>query len=209
MPARSEIKNIIFDLGGVIINIDPGLTLEQFQKVYPGNFLDRFRQPDVQEILHGFETGKYDEANFIKELQKAFDFELEKEEFIRIWNLTLLDTPPERISLIQQLSNEFRVFLLSNTNPTHMEAYFAQMAEDQELWFPDLFEKAYLSYNMGLRKPDPEIFKTVLKEQVLLPEETLFLDDTLEHIESAKSVGIHTWQVTDKPITSLLNDTWR
>ncbi len=196
-------------MGGVIINIDPSRTLEQFQRIYPGNFLERFRQQDVQEILHGFETGKYDGIEFQENLQQVFEFQMPTEEFVRIWNLTLLDTPPERISLIQQLSTEFRVFLLSNTNPTHMKTYFNQMAEEEEMWFPDLFEKAYLSYNMGLRKPDPAIFQTVLDEQVLKPEETLFLDDTLEHLVSAQSLGIQTLQIQEQPITSLLNDTWR
>ncbi|MBU2466379.1 MAG: HAD-IA family hydrolase, partial [Bacteroidetes bacterium] len=112
------------------------------------------------------------------------------------WNALLLDIPKERIAVIEQAKQHYNVFLLSNSNEIHYDVY----VRDLQLRFgyrefDQLFDKAYFSFDLHLSKPNPEIFEFVLDQHKLVPEQTLFIDDTLEHIESARSLGLQTFHL--------------
>ncbi|MCZ8285071.1 MAG: HAD-IA family hydrolase, partial [Bacteroidia bacterium] len=110
---------------------------------------------------------------------------------LEAWNAMLLDFPLHRLELLKALKSKYRLFLLSNTNETHVREFEASLLNSQGYQnLEPFFEKVYYSCRMGMRKPDTEIFDYVLKENKLVPEETLFIDDTIHHIEGALKTGI-------------------
>ncbi len=188
-----NIRHIIFDLGGVLLNIDYALTENAFREAGIGNFGAIYSQLQQTPVFDEFETGKIDEETFIMAMQQAAGCPITKEQIIAAWNAMLLDFPLRRLQILQQLRNYHDLFLLSNTNIIHETAFNNILMQEHRL--PGLgvfFDRVYLSHRIGLRKPTKEIFSRVLEENGLLPEHTLFIDDSRQHIEGAKTLGIQT-----------------
>ncbi len=187
-------KNIIFDLGGVILNIDYSLTEKAFSKLGISDFKTLFSQAQQTKLFDNYEKGFLSSDDFRTELKKSLLKNTTDDEIDTAWNAILLDLPNERIELLKKTNLTHRTFLLSNTNDIHIEKFNSYLENEFDL--PDLsslFEKMYLSYEIGMRKPDAEIFEFVLKENTLKPNETLFIDDSIQHIEAAKKLGIGTY----------------
>ena len=186
----SGIRNIIFDLGGVILNIDYHQTEQAFIKLGIRNFNELYSQFHANSFFKDFEKGKINPRSFISQL-KTYAPGISESNIINAWNAMLLDFPAGRIGFLQKLKNTYRIFLLSNTNAIHHGA-FQKIDLDSKGTLDSCFEKVYYSHEIGLRKPDKEIFELVLSENDLLAEETLFVDDTLANIEAAVSVNLKT-----------------
>lgn len=201
---NSRIKNIVFDLGDVILNIDVPLASSNFSRLSgkeQHEILTLFKE---KELFRLFETGLVDEDAFRNMIRELLEFPDWSEEIIdTAWNSLLLDIPPARIALIKELSKNYRLFLLSNTSSIHIKQVnkILHAASGVEK-LDDLFEKVYVSYEMGLMKPNPEIYLQVLRESGLVAEETLFLDDNADNITAASKLGIDTILV-QKPVTIL------
>jgi epoxide hydrolase-like predicted phosphatase len=186
---------IIFDFGGVILNIDFQKSIDSFKHKIPG-FQDRDYngKPNQNEIFSRYEVGATDTDTFYEEFLEHYQTSLSFESFAESWNAMLLNLPGERMERIDSLRKRgTRVFLLSNINALHAERA-EQIYEDLRMGgsFRQHFERGYYSFEMGLRKPDPRIFLRVLEENNLNASETLFIDDGEQHIESAKKLGIQT-----------------
>ena len=108
------------------------------------------------------------------------------------WNSIILDFPMVRVKILEKLSLNYRIFLLSNTNKIHYDLYSCQFVQKYGLHLSDLFEKAYYSFELGLRKPDKEIYEYALKDSQLIPEETLFIEDSPQNLIEAEKLGIRT-----------------
>lgn len=187
-----NIKNIILDLGGVIINLNQQLTYDAFKNLFPSKYEEILIELESNNYLEKFEISEISKREFISFFQK-FDASISESEIKKAWNSMLLDIPEERIELIQNLAKNYNVYLLSNTNEIHYQFIDGYVAEKfNGLSFKSLFKHAYLSHKIQLRKPNPAIFSYVLQQSKLLPQETLFIDDTFEHINSAKQKGIQT-----------------
>ena len=187
-------KNIIFDLGGVILNIDYSLTEKAFSKLGISDFKTLFSQAQQTQLFDNYEKGFLTSNNFRTELKKYLQKNISDAEIDSAWNAILLDLPKERIDLLKKLKTTHRTFLLSNTNDIHIETFNQYL--QKEFAMPDLsslFEKEYLSYKIGMRKPDEEIFELVLEENNLIANETLFIDDSIQHVEAAKKLGINAY----------------
>lgn len=202
---RDKIKNIIFDLGGVIIDIHPAKTYEAFN-----GHIDEMPAMSVYltDLFHQLETGKIDADTFIEEAKREWKINLPNEQICEGLNAMLGDIPPERIHAVEKVKEKYNTYLLSNTNAIHFNSVqrILQDHVDRDS-FEELFHRTYYSHKIGLRKPDVKIYELVLKENNLIPEETLFLDDLGENLKSAKSIGIHTIQVTtEKDIVEILKD---
>jgi putative hydrolase of the HAD superfamily len=187
------IKNIIFDLGGVFLNIDFSLTSKAFINLGVLQFNEMFTQHFSNPLFELLETGKINEEEFYTAFRKESKTNLNNEQIKQAWNALLLDFPKERIDWLKSISKKYRIFLFSNTNQIHYESFIEKFGmqhpgED----FNSLFIKAYYSQFLGLRKPYPESFQAILDEQGLLAEETLFIDDTFKNIEAAQSLGLQT-----------------
>ena len=187
-----QIKNIIFDLGGVIINLDIHKTILEFNKLSETPFESIYTQIKQHQIFDLFDKGLISESDFFEELKKIINTNKTNQELVTSWNAMLLDFPINRLSLLESLKPSYRLFLLSNTNETHIKAFEADLFKiSGSKNLEPYFEKVYYSCRMGMRKPDQIIFDHVLNENKLIPEETLFIDDTQQHVDSALKSGIH------------------
>jgi len=192
----SNYKNLIFDLGGVILNLSVQRTLDAFASL--ANLAPEF----VSQIYHqrsefiAFEKGELTDIEFRDVLRKLFSATATDKELDACWNAMLLGIPIERIQLLEKLRSRYQLFLLSNTNSIH-EQHFNQLVNRKtgHRSLEPLFHKAYYSHTIKMRKPDQEIYEYVLTENNMVAHETLFLDDNLLNLEGAKKLGIKTYHV--------------
>ncbi|MBC5772870.1 HAD family phosphatase [Pontibacter sp. KCTC 32443] len=188
-----NIKNIIFDLGGVIINIDYNKSLRELLKYSKTGSAMEFTQKAQSQLFDLYETGNSTCEQFRNNLRSEYNLEATDEEIDAAWNAMLLDIPQERIDLLQELGKKYRIFLLSNTNAIHLKKFNELVAHSFTIPNLDsLFEQSYYSHLVGKRKPDAAIFEQILAENNLDRTETLFIDDSIQHINSADSLGINT-----------------
>ncbi len=184
---------LIFDLGGVILNIDYERTADAFRALGCSNFDELYSQAAQSQLFDRFETGRISPMAFINKLLDLIPVSVSANQVVHAWNAMILDFPVERLELIRELSRKKPVFLLSNTNEIHYEKVLRRFRETGfESTWNSLFTHIYLSHELGMRKPDEEIFLHVCRENDLVPENTLFIDDTIRHIESARAVGLQT-----------------
>ena len=186
-----QIKNIIFDLGGVIINLDIPKTISEFNKLSNQPFESIYNQLQQTPVFDLFDKGQITEKDFFIELKKALQNDVTDEELLFAWNAMLLDFPKHRLELLSKLKPNYRLFLLSNTNESHvLEFEKTLVASHGYQNLEPFFEKVYYSCRMNQRKPNAEIFESVLNENNLIAEETLFIDDSPQHVEGALTLGI-------------------
>jgi putative hydrolase of the HAD superfamily len=186
------IKNIIFDFGDIFINLDKQIIFREAEKFGGMPYLT----PEMQKINNDFEVGSISPEEFITALHQVYP-KATPQEIIDIWNGMLLDFPDYRLDFIAHLAkeNEYRLFLLSNTNAIHIPYLAEKWGQRKFNRFKNSFEKFYLSQEMGMRKPDAEIFEFVLDENGLVAEETFFIDDTKENTDAARKLGIRCWNL--------------
>lgn len=199
----AAIKNIIFDLGGVILNLDFKRAEQAFLDAGMHNFQELFALGNVKSFFKEYEIGVIDDNQFIGELKTATGKEWDDEVLTGAWNAMLGDFPKERIDFLNGLKNRYRLFLFSNTNALHLKSFRRTYSEAfDNLILDDHFETAYYSHEIKLRKPEKKAFEYVLEKSGLKPEETLFIDDSLANIEGAKEAGLQTIHL--KPGMSIL-----
>ena len=202
----SGIKNIVFDLGGVILNIDHEATIQAFEKLGVTNIRSIYSSLSQDSVFDELEKGMISPSEFRDRIRSKAGLNIPDGQFDEAWNAILQDFPKERIALLTQLKKQYRIFLLSNTNIIHFEKYNRDFILQFGMGLKEIFEKAYLSFEMGMRKPDTEIFSFVLKDACLSPQETLFLDDSSRHIASAEKLGIRAHLIQGKEtLTSFFN----
>ena len=203
---KAEIKNIIFDLGGVILNIDYHLTIQAFQELGVPNFQELYTQANQNNVFDDFETGKIPSHAFLSYMKAQSKMNISSDQIMEAWNAMLLDLPKKRLEQLKILKSNFNLFLLSNTNEIHVEAFKKIISTNfGSYWFEDVFDQVYFSNEIGLRKPNKEIFDFVLEKNRLKKSETIFFDDSIQHIEGAEKAGIHSFLVTnEKPFSYYL-----
>ncbi|MHA6247438.1 HAD family hydrolase [Pontibacter sp. CAU 1760] len=189
----TQIKNIIFDLGGVIINIDYYKSIAELQKLCRNNCDIAYSQREQSKLFDMFETGASSPEQFRQELREAYAISAPDEEIDAAWNAMLLDIPQERIDLLLELGKKYRLFLLSNTNAIHLIRFNEIVSHSFTIPSLDsLFEQSYYSHLIGKRKPDALVFEEIIVQNKLQKSETLFIDDSIQHIESASKIGLQT-----------------
>ncbi|PSR57227.1 HAD family phosphatase [Adhaeribacter arboris] len=188
-----QVKNIIFDLGGVIINLAYQKSVDALRSMSKRQQRIDFTQQAQSELFDLYETGQITSEVFRQGLRDTYGIEGEDSALDEAWNAMLLDIPPERIQLLQALGKKYRLFLLSNTNAIHAERFNRTVREVSGLpGLDSLFEKTYYSHLVGMRKPSAAIFEHILIKNDLKATETLFIDDSLQHIEGARKLGLQT-----------------
>ncbi len=193
-----NIKNIIFDFGGVIINLDmetPLQLLSLHTKLNVNNVWKELRKAQVFDL---YETGILDDEEFRNSIRNFSNNDIDNELIDQIWNSMLLNIPPERIEILKKVRNHYKSFLLSNSNSIHYKYYLNQLNLRYGYSnFDELFDKAYFSFNIKKLKPAADIFQHVLIEQSIKAEETLFIDDSLVNIEAAKKIGLQVIHISE------------
>ena len=191
-----KIKSIIFDLGAVLLNISYQKTIEEFDKLGIKNSSTFYSKKLQTNIFNLLETGEISESDFIKEIQKHCT-ESTNTQILYAWNAMLLDLPLHRVELLKQLKKDFNLYLLSNTNSIHITEFENKIGSKQYKEVYQLFDKVYYSHKIGHRKPNAEAFQLIIEENNLIAEEILFIDDSPQHIEGAKKLGIKTYHLLD------------
>ncbi|HET6993322.1 MAG TPA: HAD family phosphatase [Chitinophagaceae bacterium] len=187
-----DIKNIIFDLGGVILNIDTRKTAMALEELGVKDLKGHLSQPALVSFFNDYETGKIDDNAFVRKLQSLAGEGTTEQHIIDAWNALLLDFPSERIELLRSLRKKYRLFLLSNTNEIHYKQFQQQIYLQTGSYLEDLFERTYYSHTINLRKPDVACYQFVIKENKLNPSETIFVDDSEVNITGAREAGLLT-----------------
>lgn len=185
----SNYNTIIFDFGGVIFDIDPGRSELAFGRLADNTALQQFKKSTAPDM---FEMGKITATEFYNKFCQITQTQVGYNVFIRAWNAMLIDYKPKRIERLRLLAKTHKLIMLSNTNELHYAHFSEKLQSMYSVTFEQLFSSVYLSYKMGLLKPQRQIFATVLVEQNLMPEKTLFIEDTRENADAAKKLGIDT-----------------
>jgi len=203
MKHFKNITTLIFDFGGVLINLDKNLCIQNFKQLGVQNLekvLNNYAQSGFFEQL---ERGKINAETFRDEIRKMTPDTLTDSQIDFAWCSFLQDIPTEKLDLLIELRKKYRILLLSNTNSIHIQYSLARFNyKDRSLC--DYFDKCYLSYEMGMAKPDAMIFETLLTDACLQAEECLLLDDGAKNIEQAHKLGIQTYLVKEKEDLSFL-----
>jgi glucose-1-phosphatase len=185
----NQYNTIIFDFGGVILDIDPELSRQAFGKLYG---FDKLKELEQSGLLVLFEKGLISKKDMIKELENITNTCNDADSFIKAWCAMLLEYQAPRIEWIKKLGKTHRLLMLSNTNELHFDYFSGKLKKEYGVTFSDLFDVVYLSHEMHLLKPGLEIFQRVIDEQQLSPEHTLFIEDTAENAQAANQLGIQT-----------------
>lgn len=187
---KRGIKNIIFDLGGILVGLNKQRSVQAFQQIGAANVAKYVEEHLTADLFLEIETGKMDTAEFCNEVRSMAQCSAKDEEIIWAWNQLLTGIPNKKKQQLIQLKQRHRLFLLSNTNKMHWQKCTKDFFPYLEYTANSYFEKVYLSYEMHLSKPHSNIFTSVLETSKLLPAETLFIDDSLENCQSAANLGI-------------------
>jgi len=189
MPEKS-IRNIIFDLGGVILNINPQLTVDAFRNLGWKDFYEANNQSLCKKLFYNLEQGSSSPEVFRDNVRRKIVNQNDDAEIDKAWTAMILDIPADRVRYLEKLKTSYRIFLLSNTNEIHRMKFHRDFEADFGYSFYDLFERNFYSHEMGLRKPDPQIYLEAMAEANLIPGETLFIDDMKENIDAALTLGM-------------------
>lgn len=193
----SEIKNLLLDLGGVVLDVDYHKMVETFKSYNIPDFDKHYTQKDQVEIVDLFEEGKCTIEEFRDGIRDLVGVNLTDKQIDDAWFSMIIGLPQERIELLGMLKLKYKIYLYSNTNELHIEMLKKKYEEDFGFdIFNILFNKAYFSNEIKRRKPHPESFQWLLDDAGIKAEETLFIEDTLHHIEGAKKVGLQTYWLT-------------
>ena len=209
--AEKTIKNIIFDYGNVIINLDIDATYRAFEKLGATRFSEVWNEIMKDQLFQKYERGDISNADFRNFLRNAFPKRITDNEIDRAWNKILKDMPTSRIQLLLNLKSQYRTFILSNSNDIHAQHYTKDLQKIHHIQnFDQLVEKAYFSFQVNLAKPEAAFYQLLLNNHGLKPEETLFIDDIKQNIDAATALGIQTlWLIPGMDICDLFDETSR
>lgn len=184
------IDTIILDLGDIFINLEKQKSIRSFKKLgLKGLNQDLITKNEL------FEKGKINEIEFIESFKRYLPG-ASTEAIVEAWNSIIGEFPLARLKFLQKLSSKYRLFLLTNTDSIHINHFKHKVGMSFYNDFYQCFEKIYFSYEMGMQKPEIEIFKTIIRERGLLPKQTLFVDDKKENTDAAELVGLQIWNLT-------------
>ena len=189
MVRLSDFDTIIFDFGGVILDIDPDLSRRRFAEMLG---IENARKLETEQLPQLYETGSISRTEFVDRINLIAKTNIPENEIIAAWNAMLLNYKPARIEWIKRLHEDHKLLLLSNTNDAHFEYFHNKLIAEYGVTFYQLFDHVYLSHEMGLLKPSHEIYERVIAEQQLNLQRTLFIEDTARNVAGAQEVGLQT-----------------
>ena len=189
MVRLSDFDTIIFDFGGVILDINPDLSRRRFAEMLG---IENARKLETEQLPQLYETGNISRTEFVDRINLIAKTNIPENEIIAAWNAMLLNYKPARIEWIKRLHKDHKLLLLSNTNDAHFEYFHNKLIAEYGVTFYQLFDHVYLSHEMGLLKPSHEIYERVIAEQQLNLQRTLFIEDTARNVAGAQEVGLQT-----------------
>jgi len=200
------IKNIIFDLGGVLLNVDMKKTIEAFARL---GWKETDQNDNAQNrlaVFENLETGADSQIRFRENIRKMLPGRPADDEIDHAWNAMLLDFFPGTADYLSKLKSGYSLYLLSNTNPLHLKHFRAIFFNDYGFPIDKLFKKTYYSHEIGFRKPNPMAYLKVLEDAALIPEKTLFVDDLKVNTDAAAVLGMKVLNIEAGKLMETLPD---
>lgn len=198
------IKNIIYDFGGVIYDIDHNLSKIAFRKLGVENFDQLYGHQIQSNLFEKMERGELDLDVFRNELRKVISKKVSDLQLDNAWCGLLLGFDTAKLDLLKSIKKNYRLFLLSNSNEIHYLRFIQELNEYTD--FRSLFEDVWYSHEKGMRKPEPEFYLGLLKENALEASESLFVDDLDVNIRAAQKQGIKTHYIQEDTILDMFSD---
>lgn len=190
MEILKGIKNIIFDLGGVLLNIDPKKTIEAFGELGMEQLVGDTGLSYDHEIFYLMEQGKVTPEEFRDGVRKLLPEKVSDSQIDEAWTAMLLDFPAIRVQLVKNLREDFKIYLFSNTNAIHVKKYHSKFRKQHGFEVSALFEKDFYSNEIGFRKPSAESFQEIIRLSGIVAAESLFIDDSKANVEAAITSGL-------------------
>ena len=198
MTQPSNIKNILFDLGGVILDINVQATLAKFFDLdFPAPLLN-YPHNMTTDLFYNYETGKIGTEEFRAEVRKMAGVNVSDEQLDEAWNAMIVRIPEERTELLGRLAKRYDLYMLSNTSPLHAPVFEKMYLEASGRDMHDVFRKIYYSFEIGCHKPDLEAWEHVISDSGISPEETLFLDDSIHNIKASQELGFQAIHIHER-----------
>jgi HAD superfamily hydrolase (TIGR01509 family) len=197
MINQHNVKNVILDLGGVLVDIDPKETDIAMKRILSPEGIESIRCDKVPEMLFDLETGKIKRHEFLDHIRKYCKPAVLDEEIEDAWCAMILDFPHERVDMVKALSEKYQIFLLSNTNSLHIKYFEKEFKNRYHFSIQKLFTKVYYSSEIGFRKPDAECFLHILNDAGIKAEETLMIDDREDNCKAAELLGMQSLRVPE------------
>lgn len=198
------IKNLLFDLGGVIIDLHIYKTRAAFEELGMEDTSKWFIASNQATLLNGYETGRLSTDDFIAGVNEEIGLKISEEDFYSAWTTMLGKVKEPRIHMLRELRDKYRIYALSNINAMHAHACHEILQRDHDIFsFHEIFDLVFYSHEIGARKPEPEAWLKVVERTGIIPEETLFMDDNIDNVEMAKKLGFQT-ALVDREITEII-----
>ncbi len=207
LPQPHEIDAVILDFGGVLYDIDYGAPARAFKALGMTDFEEIYSQASQTDLFDRLEKGTISNDDFIDALHAYVPDGVTKAQVLDAWMVILLGIPKQRVDFVHRLKSHKRTFLLSNTNAIHVARFEQDIEREMGLdYFKSAFEKVYYSNEIGLKKPYPDTYLEVCRRNDLIPERTLFIDDSVQHVKGALEAGLHAYhiEVPGEEITEVL-----
>lgn len=195
MNNENNIKNIVFDMGGVLVGLNARRCIDAFVALGAQEIATYVEEHRTEDLFLDIELGHITTHDFCDEVRRRTRCEADDEQIVAAWSELTTVIPDEKLAMLRSLNQHYRMFLLSNTNEMHWLKHERDFLRDGHR-VEDYFEHVFLSYEMQMKKPDAEIFEAVLSRAGLKADETLFIDDSLENCQAAERLGIHTLHET-------------
>jgi len=203
MLQAQNFKNILFDLGGVILDINVQATLKRFYELgFPAELM-QYPHSMTTDLFFKYESGKLDTEQFRNAIRDTTDLKISEKAFDEAWNAMLVRIPEERIKLLKVLSKRYNLYMLSNTSELHVRVFEKMYLDTAGEAMQQVFKKLYYSHEIGWHKPDPEAWKHVISDAGIKAEETLFLDDNIHNIKASQELGFQAIHIHER--TNLMN----
>lgn len=193
----SSVQNIIFDLGGVLLNLDMQRTRNEFIRLGLTQIDDLFRIGHAASFFKQYEIGTINDEEFVEKALELAHKGTTHQQIIDAWNMMLLDFPQERVHFLNRLKTKYRLFLFSNTNAIHLQYFQKSYQTEYGNALDDHFEKAYYSHIINQRKPDVAAYQYVIQDCKINASATLFIDDALVNVEGARQAGLQGVHLTE------------
>lgn len=198
MPDQPTIKNILFDLGGVILDINVKATQQKFYELGLPSMFMQYPENMLTDLFFRYETGKISTVDFRDEARRISGLEMSDKTFDEAWNAMLVGIPVQRTKLLSKLRERYRLFMLSNTSQLHVNVFEKMYLDAAGVNMHQIFDRIYYSYEIGFHKPDRAAWEYVIRDADILPEETLFLDDNIHNIKASQELGFQAIHIHER-----------
>lgn len=181
---------VVFDLGGVVIDLNYNATIHSFQELGSEDFQELYSQALQSDLFDRYETGQISSLHFINKLKELLPQHLTPNQIVTAWNAMIQEFQPEKLKFLEEIKMTHTIALLSNTNDLHMDCVRRKLNKVSKKSLEDYFHYTFLSHEITMRKPNEEVFLFICEKMDVSPEKVLFIDDSIQHIEGARKAGL-------------------